>query len=329
MKRILITGASGFIGSFIVEEALRRNFHVVAAVRKSSSLRFLKDNRIEFIFLDFYDKKDLTAKLNNQARFDYIIHNAGVVKAVKPSLFYDFNVKASVNLIEALFETNKIPEKYIYISSIAAYGQGNPNGKAISNTDKQKPFTDYGKSKFKAEEYLRSLENFPWIIINPTGVYGPREEHFLMMIKLINNHLKISIGRNKQFLSFVYVLDLVSAIFLALESTFANKQYLISDGKHYNSDSFSEITKKILTKSTININLPFWMVKLIATISMWYSKISNSPSIITHDKIKELQAVNWLCDISPAQKELGYNPQYDLENGLNKTIKWYKEHKML
>ncbi len=329
MKRILITGASGFIGSFLIEEALKNNYHVVAGVRESSSRKYLQDNRIEFLNLDFYNKEDLKTKLSRLPTFNYIIHNAGVVKAVNPSDYYNFNADGSRNFIEALRETNKVPQKYVFISSIASFGPGTKNGNPISRTDTQNPITEYGKSKLEAETYLHSLNDFPWMIINPTGVYGPREEHFLMMIKLINWHLEVSIGRQNQELSFLYVKDLVKAIYLSLESNLVQKQYLISDGEKYDSHSFSQFTKVILNKRTIPILIPIWVARFIAILSEKYSKFSNSASIISCDKIKELQALNWQCDIAPAITELGFSPSHDLKTGLNETIKWYIDEKMI
>jgi len=329
VKRILITGASGFIGSFEVEKALKKQYHVVAGIRELSSKKYLQDKRIEFLNLNFSNKKDLKAQLASLPTFDFIIHNAGIVKAVNPSAFYDFNVDGSCNFVEALRETDRVPQKYTYISSIASFGPGKKNGEAISVNDAQNPITEYGRSKLEAETYLRSLNDFPWTIINPTGVYGPREEHFLMMIKLINRHLQINIGRQNQNLSFIYVKDLVNAIFQSLESDLVHRQYLISDGRKYNSNSFSEITKAILEKKTIPITIPMWAANIVASISENYSKISNKASIISNDKIKELRALNWQCDITPAMDELGFNPEYNLQTGLKETIDWYMYNDLL
>ena len=85
-NKILITGASGFIGSFIVEEALNRDMEVWAAVRKTTSRRYLKDKRINFIELDFNSKDELKRQLADH-QFDYIVHAAGVTKCIDKADF--------------------------------------------------------------------------------------------------------------------------------------------------------------------------------------------------------------------------------------------------
>ena len=99
--KILITGASGFIGSFIVEEALRRGFETWAAVRSSSSRQFLTDNRIHFIELDFSSETQMTEQLTG-LQFDYIVHAAGVTKCLDKADFHRINTEGTQHLVHVL-----------------------------------------------------------------------------------------------------------------------------------------------------------------------------------------------------------------------------------
>ena len=124
MKKILITGASGFIGSFLVEEALKQGFEVYAGIRETSDLRYLKDSRIKYFISDLADKYSIKHSLLEVGKFDYVIHNAGITKTCKKGDFEKVNYQYTKYLIEALYETNTIPQKFIQISSLAAYGPG-------------------------------------------------------------------------------------------------------------------------------------------------------------------------------------------------------------
>src|ERR1700722_15412481 len=130
MKKVLITGASGFIGSFLVEEALKRGYEVYAGIRSSSSRQYLQDSRINFISLDFKNKSNLIKTLEefnkeHNGSFDYIIHCSGVTKANNIQEFYDINYEYTKNFVEALIETKSNVQKFIQLSSLASYGPGN------------------------------------------------------------------------------------------------------------------------------------------------------------------------------------------------------------
>ena len=114
MGNILITGASGFIGSFLVEKGLEMGFQVYAGIRSSSSRKYLQDPRICFVEFDFSTTEKVTETLescrNNNISFQYIIHNAGLTKARKKEDFYRVNCQNTVHFIEALIQTGMVPE---------------------------------------------------------------------------------------------------------------------------------------------------------------------------------------------------------------------------
>ena len=125
-KKILVTGASGFIGSFLVEGALERGFQVWAGVRKTSSRKYLQDARIRFAVLDFTDSDRLAGQLEEQKRlygkWDYIIHCAGVTKCLDKADFEIGNYWATRHFIETLKRLDMLPVNFIYISSLSIFG---------------------------------------------------------------------------------------------------------------------------------------------------------------------------------------------------------------
>jgi len=331
VKRILITGASGFIGSFFVEKALEQGYEVYAAVRETSDLSYLQDSRIIFFKANLSEKESIKEHIEKIGRFDYIIHNAGLTKTCKKEMFDFVNYQITKNIIEALYETNKIPDKFILMSSLAAYGPGNPKTlEPIKISDEQKPVSLYGKSKLKVEKYLKSLNNFPYLIFRPTGVYGPREKDYYIMYKTIKNGLETYIGTKEQHITFIYVKDLVNIIFEAIKSNTINKSYFVTDLKSYTAKEFNEIIKKELNKKTISIVIPSIIVKTIAYIGEKTSCFfKNSIPTLNTEKFKEISEKNWLCDSSNLVQDFNFAPEYDLKKGVKEAISWYKKKKLL
>ena len=178
--KILITGAGGFIGGFIVEEALSRGYETWAGVRKTTSREHLSDPAIRFIDFNYGNKKILTDQLlshkGEYGAWDYIVYNLGVTKCKNPDDFDRINYGFVKNFTEALVETEMVPKQFIMTSSLGAWGVGDEkNFTPIRPTDTPHPNTRYGKSKLKAERHLESLEGFPYVVMRPTGVYGPYE----------------------------------------------------------------------------------------------------------------------------------------------------------
>ncbi len=331
-KKILITGASGFIGSFLVEKALEMGFETWAGVRASSSREYLQNKRIQFIDLNFSNKEKLKSELQDfvakNGKFDYIIHNAGVTKSVDPANFDRVNFQNTANLIDALIETQNVPEKFVLMSSLSVMGMGDEeNYQPILLDSQPHPNTVYGRSKLKAEQYLASQENFPYIILRPTGVYGPREKDYFMMIKTILSGLDVSAGMREQRLTFIYVRDLVDAAFLALQSSISGKSYFVTDGNVYTDKEYTALVRKILGKKfVVRIKMPLFVVQSVSVIAEEISKITKKPSTLNRDKFKIMKQRNWICEVEPIQKELGFSAKYDLKRGLEESIQWYKDN---
>ncbi len=331
MKKILITGASGFIGSFLVNEALMQEFDVYAGIRESSNLKYLKNAGIKFFKTKLEDKNTIKKDLKKSGRFDYIIHNAGLTKTCNKSMFEMVNYEFTKNLIEALYETEMIPDKFIFISSLAAFGPGKKNSQTpIKETDTPKPVSLYGKSKLKAELYIKSLNNFPYLIFRPTGVYGPREKDYFVMYKSIKSGMETYIGTKNQYLSFIYIKDLTRVIFDAIKSNIIQKSYFISDLNIYTASEFNKILKTVLNKKTICIVFPKLLIRIIAFFNEKIScKIFHNIPTLNTEKYKEISQVNWACDSTSLIRDFGFKPEFDLEKGINETIKWYIKENLL
>lgn len=325
---ILITGATGFIGSFIAEEALRRGMNVWAAVRKSSNRVYLQDGRIRFIELNLLSKDTLVAQMSGLL-FDYVVHAAGVTKCVDKSDFYRINTRGTINLVTALRQLGMPLRKFVDISSLSVYGpvrEARPY-QEIRETDTPCPDTAYGRSKLFAEQFLDEVDNFPYVILRPTGVYGPRERDYFLMVGSIRKHVDFAVGYKPQDLTFVFVLDVVQAVFLALQKGVPGRKYFLSDGNVYASRTFSDLIRRELGNPwLIRIKAPIWMLRVITLCGDIVGRLTGRVSALNNDKYHIMKQRNWRCDISPAMRELGYKPQYDLEKGVKVTIRWYRDN---
>ena len=326
--KILITGASGFIGSFIVEEALKKGFDTWAAVRKSSSKEYLKDERINFIELNLSSKAQLIEQLRGHD-FDYVVHAAGVTKCLNKQDFHRINTEGTKNLLDAILELQMPLKRFVFVSSLSVFGaikEQQPYDE-IRETDIPQPNTEYGRSKLAAEKYLESLgSRVPYIILRPTGVYGPREKDYFMMAKSIKQHSDFAVGYKRQDITFVYVSDVVQAIFLALDKGENGRKYFLSDGEVYQSTTFSDLIHEELGRPWwIRITAPIWVLRIITFCGEYIGKMTGKVTALNNDKFNILRQRNWRCDIQPAIDELGYKPTVKLAEGVRRSIKWYKE----
>ena len=341
---ILITGASGFIGSFLIERALKENMEVWAAVRKTSPRTYLQDPRIHFIELDLSNEQRLQKQLEDHREtygpWDYAIHAAGATKCRNKSDFFKVNTHGTLLLARLLKETATLTDRFVFISSLSVMGavkekyaaQATPGWRyaPITENDPQQPNTAYGLSKQEAEAGLAKIPGLNYICLRPTGVYGPRERDYFLMAKSIVQHTDFSVGYRPQEITFIYVKDLVEAAFLALYRGQCGRKYFLTDGGIYNSQTFSDLLQKELkVKRVLHIKAPLWVLHLVCAISGQIGQWTGKASTLNMDKYHILRQRNWQCDLSPAQNELGYQPQYPLERGVKEAVVWYKENKWL
>jgi len=301
---------------------------VWAAVRATSSRRYLTDSRIHFIELDLGSEEQMR-KAMKEMQFDYVVHAAGATKCLHSEDFFRINTEGTRNLANALTALKMPLRKFVYMSSLSIFGAIKENGEPyeeIREGDTPEPNTAYGKSKLKAEQWLEGT-SLPYVILRPTGVYGPREKDYFMMVKSIRSHTDFAVGFKKQDITFVYVADLVQAVFLALEKGAAGRKYIISDGCTYDSSAFSNLIKQQLGNPfVLKIKAPLWLLRIVTTVGEAYGQMTGKLTALNKDKYNILKQRNWRCDISPAVKELRYKPGYLLPKGVELTVKWYKDN---
>lgn len=322
MEKILITGATGFIGSFIAEEAVKRGMETWVAVRKSSSLKYLDTTKVHTIELDLGNEEQLHSKIDGMD-FDYVVHAAGLTKSLKREAFFKVNTEGTRNLARVVASQQKKVKKFVFLSSLSIYGPIHEEQpyKDICLADTPKPNTAYGESKLLAEKALAEIEGLDYVILRPTGVYGPREKDYMMMVDSIRNHVDFAVGYKPQDITFIYVRDLVQAVYLAIEKGERGDAFFLSDGQVYSSRTFSDLIQKYLGNPwVLHIKAPIWVLRVVTFCGERISRITGKISALNDDKYNIMRQRNWRCDITPAIEKLGYKPEYDLERGVKEML---------
>lgn len=329
MTKILITGASGFIGSFMVERALALGMETWAAVRPTSSRKYLTDKRIHFINLNLGNEKELYTQLkehlDTEGRpFDYVIHAAGATKCRRAEDFFSINAEGTERLALSLrlTEALKADGRFVFISSLSVMGQAHEkDNQPITEHDLPVPNTAYGASKLQAESLLADVKGLNYVVLRPTGVYGPRERDYAMMAQSIRRHIDFAVGYRPQTLTFIYVADLVDAAFLALEHGECGRKYFLTDGAEYSSRAFSDLIQQRLgVRHVLHVTAPLWVLRVVSWIAEHAARMLGTTSTLNSDKYRIMCQRNWRCDITPARKELGYCPQWPLKRGVGATF---------
>ena len=321
-EKVLITGASGFLGFHLIEAALRKNMDVYAGVRKSSDVRHLAHLPISFTFPDYSSVNSLEEDIREK-EYDYIIHAAGTTKAKTESRYNEINADYTFNLASAVEQAGVPIKRFVYISSLAALGPLQNINEVIDESTIPNPVTYYGKSKLLSEKRLQQL-NIPLVILRPTAIYGPREKGIFLMFKSIKKGLELYIGKNEQRLSFIYVKDMADATINALTKA-SNSIYNLSDGNSYTRYDLANYLKLLMKKKTLKFHLSIGLTRLLAKTLEKAEGIFDKTPVLNEDKVNELTGKNWVCSIEKAKKELNFNPLFNLEKGLGESLKWYQQ----
>ena len=328
-QSLLITGASGFVGSHLVEAALSSGYEVWAGMRPSSSRRWLTDERIHFITLSLDNADRLKEEIHTFAAsrggqaWTFVIHAAGATKAPSEAAFMQANHLSTLHLAQTLADLHLEPQRFILMSSLSAVPMkdGHPCGTIAP--------TAYGRSKYQAEQSLLSILPAS-VILRPTGVYGPRERDYFLMAKSIKRHFDFAVGFKPQQITFIYVSDLCQATLHALTAGVPGHVYQLSDGLTYSSRQFSLLLQKEMgIRRVIRITAPLWLLKAVCYVGQWVSNLTHKSSPLNKDKYNILKQRDWQCSIALATKELSFSPTYQLPRGVAETVAWYKQNKWI
>ena len=324
-ERVLVTGATGFIGSHLVDELLWKGYEVAALVRESSDLRWLRGKRVEYLSGDLLGE----GKLPSLKGFTHIFHLGERNKAVRRGDFYRAKQEGTERLIAAARRIRGL-KRFVYLSSQATAGPSFPE-MGHTEEDPPCPVSPYGESKLHGEKaVLRCRDKFHVTILRPCAVYGPRDAYMVEVFKTISKgHIPL-LGKEPIFLSFCYIEDLVQALLLSIQRKHPSGEvFFIADGEKYSLDSFADVVSSALKVKLRKIHIPLWAAWFYAAAADGWGFARRRPAWFSRNKGAGARQRNWVCDINKAKKKLGFKPRFRLEAGVKVTLRWYKDKRWL
>jgi len=310
---ILVTGATGFIGKSLVRQLLPdERYKTICLVRKTSKIDFLIKMGVETIVGDICDFAGME-RVFKEVRPDIIVHAAAKVSETNEKELYSHNVEGTRNICELCFVYNV--ERLIYLSSVSVLsGNGDV---PLTESLPYKASNHYGKSKIEAERVVFDYrkKGLPVSILRPCMVYGEDEPHALDKIFRLAEKRRIPILNIPEMdskLHLVYVENVTDALILAIEKEEAlTGTFMIADKEVITLRKFLEIIYDALEKGTPPV-MPRWLVRSLMIFSPFHSRIRG----IFKDRV---------YDITRAEDELGYEPAISTEEGLRRTVRYWRE----
>jgi dihydroflavonol-4-reductase len=323
----VVTGANGFVGSHLVDYLLEKNYNVRCIVRKSSNLKWLKDKDVEIFDCGLKDKDGLRKAFS---KAEYIYHVAGVVKSKKPEGYFEGNVETTRTLLETALEFKDSIKRFLIVSSQTASGPSQLS-KPVNEDSPCNPITTYGRSKFAQEELAKTfMETLPITICRAPAVYGDRDTEIFIFFQTFSKGLMTSIGLNDKQVSLIHVTDLVRGLYLAAVSEKAIGQiYFITSLKYYTWKEVGEVTSKVMNKKPLKVKVPHFIVYIIAAIAQFFSLFSSKAATLNIEKAKDITQPAWICDYRKAFNDLGFKEELTLEEGIRRTVDWYRKMKWI
>lgn len=321
--KVLLTGASGFVGSHIFDQLLARQIPTVVLLRPTSDRRFIAD-RLAMAEVRIGGIDQPSSLSSALIGVTHVIHCAGATKALSADGFFAVNQLGTRHLVEAVNRLGSQIQRFVHISSLAASGPATAE-KPMRESDGPSPVSDYGRSKLAAEREVMEHCRTDWVILRPPAVYGPRDGEFLRLFKAVKSHLRPCFGGGRQQLSLVYVEDLAAAVMAALTHPAASRKIFFAGSPEM--VTAAELGERIAEEMkvwTMPLPLPNAVLWLACQCAELVSRMSKKANVLNAQKFAELKAPGWVCDVSRMKDELGFECCTPLGDGLKKTLAWYR-----
>ena len=324
--RVLVTGASGFLGSHIAEQLARQGHSVVALVRRTSSTRFLSSlPGLELATGAVEDAASVRAAMQH---VDAVVHSAGLVKARTDAEFFDVNVEGTRTLLDAAKSVAPRLRRFVFVSSLAVAGPSH-DGRPVARDAAPRPVTCYGRSKLAAERLvIEAKDELPVVVIRPPMIYGPRDNESFAFFQSVSRRFLPYLGDGRNTLSIIYAADAADACIRAIDADVPSGQtYFVDDGEVYVwLDMLAELERAIGKRALVRFGLPFPVIRGAALVSEGMGRLTGKPVMLTRDKLNELAAPHWVCDSTDTRRDLGWAPRVKWAEGARLAAAWYRDH---
>lgn len=322
---VLVTGATGFVGSHVVDVLLDRGYDVSYIARATSNHRWLDGKRVRRVEGSLFDHTSLRQAVSEA---DMVVHVAGLTAAKSEAEYVRGNRDATQNLIDAVMAYRTELQRFVHISSLAVCGPARDLDHPVRESDTCHPLTAYGRTKRMAEDVVNGVsDRLPITIVRPPAVYGPRDEATLTFFQTIGKGLAPLIGFDEKFVSFIHVRDLARGIVEAMEAPAAKGEtYFVTSSGFHTWPEISAVSASIMGKRRIiKIKLPHALVLGIAGTVGLATKLGPKPSVLNYEKGIDFIQRYWICSPDKARRDVGFTQQISLQEGIQETVAWYRD----
>lgn len=316
-EKFLVTGSPGWLCNRLVEVMCKRKMNTRCLVLKGMNTDYLEKLGAEIVYGNVLDYSSLLPATDS---IDKVIHAVGILHPKKSKTFYQINMEGTKNMLAACVTKNV--KKFLYISSNSAQGCNLDRNVPMTEDGPDIPYTDYGKSKWKAEQIVKKFQKekkLQTVILRPCWFYGP--DPGPIMIELINYIKKGNppiFGSGENLRTMSYIDNTVEAILLAINNDKTNgNTYWIGDEKPYRLiDVYNEFAKQLDVKIKPR-KIPWCICQLAEKLDIFLGKFGQYNK---HLHVCGETGHDIWCDIKKAQNDFGYNPQISLHEGVKRTI---------
>jgi len=327
MPRVLITGATGFIGSHALETFLAAGWTVRALVRNPDRWRGLTGTCVEIAKGAVEDPGDSLTELLDGC--DVVVHCAGLTKAIRESDYFRINADAVRNLTIAARKAGV--GRFILCSSQAAAGPSE-TGKAVHEANTPRPITAYGRSKLAGEEAVReSAGEMPWVILRPPTVIGPRDRQLLPLFRAVARFGVYPEVRGDEYrYSFVGAPDLSRAMLVAADVRHGlNDIYFVSNDVSTTWRDAAQQISEVASRHVRSLRLGRTFLQLLAVVADASATLTGRPALLSREKVREMLTPGWICSADKIRRVWNFECQLSLDDTLRLTYAAYRDARWL
>ncbi|HSG81001.1 MAG TPA: NAD-dependent epimerase/dehydratase family protein [Gemmatimonadota bacterium] len=318
-RTALVTGATGFVGSHVVDVLLEAGWRVRCTVRATSDLRWMEGKDAELLVADLADDVGLKRAV---AGVDAVIHCAGRTRGSRQQLFAA-NHEGTRQLLEACAGSGR-QVRFVYCSSLAAAGPGTLE-RPREEDDAPAPNSDYGRSKLAGEEEtLKYAGRFDVAILRPGSVYGPRDEDTLPFFQMAAKGVVVVPGFRRRLVQLVHARDVAAALRLAAEKPAAvGRTYFVAHPEILDWKELAAAIAGAVNRRTLSLRLPSPVMRIAGLASELVG--SGAQGQLDRRRAADMSERAWTCRVDRLMGELGWEPAYDSQRGLRETAEWYRK----
>lgn len=317
-----VTGASGFLGSHLVDLLLQEGHEVRCLVRKSSDRRWLKNKPLQLVEGNLQPGDAGLGK--GLVGVDWCFHVAGVITTTKPQEYFQINVGGTRHCLDTCLQIAPNLKRFVLVSSIAACGPSQ-NGSKIDEQTPAHPLTLYGQSKLEAEKLALSYrDKLPIAILRPPAIYGARDKMIYPVFKLAKKGFFFVPRGEPRTISMAYVEDVArSCLWAASEPKAKGEIYFIADDDCYTWQDIADCLATIFYRSVKKIPVPKSLLWSLAFLEESRAKFLRGAPRMNRGHVAQFFR-HWGIGIDKI-KQAGFTPQFNLEAGMQTTVAGYRQ----